>query len=152
MVTCMIALIQRVSRASIIVAEKTIADIARGLLVFIAIEKLDNEKHAERLAQRILNYRVFSDAQERMNLSVKDIEGSILFVPQFTLAADTQKGLRPSFTPAAQPEEGKKLFNIVIEKAKADYHRIATGQFGAYMQVNLCNDGPVTFLIKIPTT
>jgi D-tyrosyl-tRNA(Tyr) deacylase len=153
-VASMIALIQRVKRASVTVAGEEVADISQGLLVLLGVEKHDDESQLERLADKILKYRVFSDADDKMNLSVMDICGSVLMVPQFTLAADTQKGLRPSFSNAASPEKGLTLFtqlidimrvkgNVIQSDLPADW--LQTGRFGADMAVELLNDGPVTF-------
>lgn len=144
----MIALIQRVVQASVTVESETVAATGRGLLALIGIERDDNEAQARRLLQRLLNYRVFSDADGRMNLSLRDTDGDLLLVPQFTLAADTGKGLRPSFTPAAAPEQSAHLFNYLLAEARAVYGKTASGRFGAHMQVSLVNDGPVTFWLK----
>lgn len=141
----MIALIQRVINANVVVNQQVIAEIKQGLLVFIGVEKNDQQSNADRLLERLLGYRVFSDINDKMNLSVSDIKGGLLLVPQFTLAADTQKGKRPSFSTAAPPEIGQQLFNYFTEQAKNQYSQVATGAFGADMKVSLCNDGPVTF-------
>ena len=150
----MIALIQRVKRASVTVSGEKIANISQGLLVLLGVEKHDAESQLERLAEKILKYRVFSDTDDKMNLSVMDIGGSVLMVPQFTLAADTQKGLRPSFSKAASPEKGLTLFTQLIDIMRVKGNSIQndlpadwlqTGQFGADMAVELLNDGPVTF-------
>jgi len=145
----MIALLQRVSSAQVVVDGGVIADITQGVLAFIGVEHSDSEQQADRLLERILGYRLFSDDQGRMNLSVRDVGGSLLLVPQFTLAADTDKGMRPSFTPAASPMEGERLFSYLIQQARQGFGTIATGQFGADMQVSLINDGPVTFWLKV---
>ncbi|MBE9559905.1 MAG: D-tyrosyl-tRNA(Tyr) deacylase [Proteobacteria bacterium] len=154
----MIALLQRVKSASVVVDEQTIASIEQGLLVLLAVEKKDELDAAERLAEKILKYRIFADSEDKMNLSVLDIEGSVLMVSQFTLAADTQKGLRPSFSNAASPEKGLAMFNQLIdimrvkgESITSDLPRnwLQTGQFGADMAVQLLNDGPVTFTLKV---
>jgi len=154
----MIALIQRVKSASVTVDEKLISSIDQGLLVLLGVEKTDELSVAERLAEKILKYRVFADDEGKMNLSVLDIGGSVLMVPQFTLAADTQKGLRPSFSNAASPEKGLAMFNQLIDimRVKGESLRsdlpanwLQTGQFGADMAVKLLNDGPVTFNLKI---
>ncbi len=144
----MIALIQRVTTASVIVAAQRIAHIEQGLLVLLGVEKADTETQANRLLEKILTYRVFSDANGKMNLSLKDIQGGLLLVPQFTLPADTRKGSRPSFTPAAPPEQGRILFEYICQQAKQQHVSVATGQFGADMQVHLINDGPVTFWLQ----
>ena len=146
----MIALLQRVKSASVTVEGKRIASIGQGLLVFIGVERTDDLVVAEKLAEKILKYRVFADAEDKMNLSVMDINGSVLLVPQFTLVADTQKGLRPSFSNAASPEKGFELFTQLIDimREKGDFiadNWLQTGQFGADMAVELINDGPVTF-------
>lgn len=145
----MIALLQRVTEARVVVNGKTIGAIAQGLLVLVGVEKGDTEAQAERLLQRILGYRVFADNEDKMNLSVQDINGGLLLVPQFTLAADTGKGMRPSFTPAATPEEGQRLFDYLLQQAGSKHTPVEFGQFGADMQVSLCNDGPVTFWLQV---
>ncbi|HXH03221.1 MAG TPA: D-aminoacyl-tRNA deacylase [Candidatus Competibacteraceae bacterium] len=145
----MIGLLQRVSQARVEVAGETVGAIGRGLLVLIGVERGDGEAQAERLLERLLGYRVFPDAQGRMNLSVADIGGGLLLVPQFTLPADTRKGMRPSFTPAAAPEEGRRLFDYLVGRARERYAPVATGVFGADMQVSLTNDGPVTFCLRV---
>lgn len=145
----MIALLQRVTQAQVLVDGAVIARIGPGLLVFIGIEHADAEAAADRLLQRLLGYRVFADAQGKMNHSLRDVEGGLLLVPQFTLAADTQKGMRPSFTPAAAPEQGSQLFDYLLCKARAAYGEVASGRFGADMQVALVNDGPVTFSLQV---
>ena len=144
----MIGLLQRVSEARVVVAGETVGAIERGLLVLVGVQRGDDEARAERLLERLLGYRVFPDAQDRMNLSLRDIDGGLLLVPQFTLAADTRKGTRASFTSAAPPEEGKRLFDHLVERARAAHTRVATGRFGADMQVGLINDGPVTFWLE----
>jgi len=145
----MIALIQRVTEAKVIVNNKNIGEIQRGLLAFIGIEKGDDETKIPRLLNKILSYRVFSDDDDKMNLSVQDIAGGVLLVPQFTLAADTQKGCRASFSSAAAPDLGEQLFNEFVKQAKKTYQQIETGQFGADMKVSLLNDGPVTFWLQV---
>ncbi len=144
----MIAVIQRVSQAGVKVAAETIAKIERGVLALVAVEKGDGEPQAERLAERILSYRIFPDVDDRMNLSLIDAAGELLLIPQFTLAADTRKGARPSFTPAATPDEGERLFKHFLAHARSRYDRIAAGRFGANMQVALVNEGPVTFILR----
>ena len=148
----MIALLQRVTSASVEVDGERIADIDHGLLALIGVEKHDDEARARRLVERILGYRVFSDEDGKMYLNVQDITGSILLVPQFTLAADTDKGMRPSFSSAADPATGRELFEIVVDIMRRnmgmDESRVQTGRFGADMSVQLLNDGPVTFWLQ----
>lgn len=145
----MIGLLQRVLEARVVVAGETVGAIGPGLLVLVGVEKGDSEDQARRLLERLLGYRVFGDAEGRMNLSVQDIGGGLLLVPQFTLAADTRKGRRPSFTPAADPGEGERLFDYLVAEARAVYPQVASGRFGAHMQVSLVNDGPVTFWLQV---
>jgi len=147
----MISVIQRVSEAEVKVEGTSVGRIGRGILALVAVERGDSETQAQRLAERILGYRIFPDAEGRMNLSVADIGGSLLLVSQFTLAADTRKGTRPSFTPAAAPDEGRRLFDYFVEQMRQRHpHPVETGQFGADMQVSLTNDGPVTFTLRVP--
>lgn len=145
----MLALIQRVSRAEVRVEGESVGRIERGILALVAVERGDTEAQAERLAERILGYRIFGDAEDKMNLSVQDIGGGLLLVSQFTLAADTGKGTRPSFTPAADPATGRRLFDHFVERVGARHAPVATGRFGANMQVELVNDGPVTFTLRV---
>lgn len=145
----MIALLQRVQHASVTVDNKITGEIDNGILLFIGVEKNDSEEKARRLGERFLSYRVFSDEQDKMNLSVVDINGGVLIVPQFTLAADTRKGNRPSFSSAAPPELGQQLFNYIVTQTRQQHHNVATGQFGADMKVSLLNDGPVTFWLQV---
>lgn len=146
----MIGLLQRVSQADVTINKnQTIAQIGQGLLVLIGIEKTDTIAVADRLIKRILNYRVFSDADNKMNLSLLDIKGDLLLVPQFTLPADTRKGNRPSFTPAAPPDQGKQLFDYLLAQARLQTLTVEAGQFAADMQVSLTNDGPVTFWLHV---
>ena len=145
----MIALIQRVTEAKVVVNDKNIGEIQQGVLAFIGIEKNDSEEQVTRLLDKILSYRIFADADDKMNLSVQDINGGLLLVPQFTLAADTQKGCRPSFSSAAPPALGEKLFDEFVKQAKNKYQQVETGQFGADMKVSLSNDGPVTFWLQV---
>lgn len=142
-------LLQRVSSASVTVDGEVIGRIDRGLLVLLGVEKGDDPAKAQRLAERVLAYRVFPDGEGRMNRSVTDIDGELLVVSQFTLAADTGGGNRPSFTPAAAPELGRSLYEQFVERIRASRGRVETGRFGADMQVALVNDGPVTFLLQI---
>ena len=144
----MIALIQRVSQANVSVAGEVIASIGRGLLVLVGVARGDSEREAEKLAERVLRYRVFADAEGRMNLSVRDVAGAVLLVPQFTLAADTSGGLRPSFSTAAPTEVGAALFAHLVTQVRASGVPSACGRFGADMQVSLTNDGPVTFWLE----
>ena len=144
----MIALLQRVTSASVVVDGETVGAIDAGMLVLLAVEPGDGEAQAQRMCERLLGYRVFSDEAGRMNLSLTDTHGGLLLVPQFTLAADTRKGMRPSFPTAATPEEGRSWFDRLAELARAAYPRVATGRFGAHMQVRLVNDGPVTFWLR----
>ena len=148
----MIGLLQRVNTARVEVAGELVGAIDAGLLVLVGVERGDTQAQADRLLVRLLGYRVFADAEGKMNRSVRDIGGGLLLVPQFTLAADTAKGLRPSFTPAAPPAEGQQLFNYLIEQARQQYASVAAGRFGAHMQVSLTNDGPVTFWLRSPPT
>jgi len=145
-----IALLQRVTEAAVEVDGQIIGSIAQGLMVLVGVEKGDDSEIAQRLADKLLKYRVFSDADDKMNLSVQDIQGELLLVPQFTLAASTQKGLRPSFSSAASPADGEALFNQFVSMVKNTNCPVQTGQFGADMKVSLVNDGPVTFWLQIP--
>jgi D-aminoacyl-tRNA deacylase len=144
-----IALLQRVTEAGVEVEGRSIAAIGRGLLALVGVERGDTEAQAERLLERVLGYRVFPDAQGKMNLSLADIQGELLVVPQFTLAADTRSGTRPGFSSAASPEEGKRLFELFVAKANQKM-KVKTGSFGADMKVSLVNDGPVTFWLQVP--
>ena len=144
----MIGLLQRVTQAQVRVDGEIVGAIERGLLVLIGVQRGDTEARAARLLERLLGYRVFPDAADRMNLSLHDIGGGLLLVPQFTLAADTRKGTRASFTSAAPPDEGKRLFDHLVGLADATHPSVATGRFGADMQVSLINDGPVTFWLE----
>lgn len=144
----MIGLLQRAQSARVEIEGRSAGAIGRGLLVLVGIERGDDESRADRLLERLLGYRVFADADGKMNLSVADIGGGLLLVPQFTLAADTDKGMRPSFTPAAAPEPGQRLFDYLVERARARHALVEAGVFGADMQVSLTNDGPVTFWLQ----
>ncbi|MDM5178992.1 D-aminoacyl-tRNA deacylase [Massilia sp. DJPM01] len=146
----MIALLQRVSHASVVVDGATIGAIDAGLLVLLCAEKGDSEKEADALLTKLLGYRVFGDEAGKMNRSLVDVNGGLLLVPQFTLAADTNSGTRPSFTPAASPQDGLRLFDHVVRQARARHATVETGQFGADMKVSLTNDGPVTFWLQVP--
>jgi D-tyrosyl-tRNA(Tyr) deacylase len=143
-----IALLQRVSRAEVQVEHEVVGTIGTGLLVFLGVERGDSEDRANRLLDRVLSYRVFPDESGKMNRSVVEIGGAVLIVPQFTLAADTGKGTRPGFSPAASPEEGSRLFEYFVSRAVEKYPRVRTGRFGADMKVTLTNDGPVTFWLQ----
>jgi D-tyrosyl-tRNA(Tyr) deacylase len=144
----MIGLIQRVTHAEVTVAGRSVGRIERGLLVFVGVERDDDEAAATRLLERILGYRVFPDADDKMNLSVTDIDGGVLLVSQFTLAADTQKGTRAGFSTAAAPDRARALFDHLVTLARSRHRTVATGEFGADMQVSLVNDGPVTFWLR----
>jgi len=144
----MIALLQRVSDAKVVVDGATVGAIGAGLMVLVCAERNDTEKDADTLLTKMLGYRVFSDEAGKMNRSVTDVAGGLLLVPQFTLAADTKSGTRPSFTPAAAPADGLRLFNYFVEQARLRHVVVQTGQFGADMKVTLTNDGPVTFWLQ----
>ena len=143
----MIALIQRVAEARVDVGGETVGAIGRGILALVGVERGDTEAQAARLAERVLGYRIFPDAEGKMNLSLLDIGGELLAVPQFTLAADTRSGTRAGFSTAAAPEEGRRLFDLLVEKA-SERVKTRTGRFGADMKVSLVNDGPVTFWLQ----
>lgn len=145
----MIALLQRVSAAQVAVDGAVVGAIGRGLLVLLGVEAADTEAEAERLLERLLDYRVFADEAGKMNLSLRDVGGGLLLVPQFTLAADTRKGLRPGFSTAAPPEQGRRLFDRAVALARGRHAPVETGRFGADMQVTLTNDGPVTFWLQV---
>lgn len=145
----MIGLLQRVSAAQVVVDGVTVGAIGRGLMVLIGVEAGDAEADAGQLVRRLLDYRVFPDDAGKMNRSLRDIGGGLLLVPQFTLAADTRKGLRPGFSGAAPPDEGRRLFEHAVACARALHPLVATGQFGADMKVTLTNDGPVTFWLQV---
>lgn len=148
----MIALLQRVRQASVEVDGEKIAQISQGLLVLLCAEKGDTDKEANQLLTKLLTYRVFADEDGKMNRSLAQMEGGLLLVPQFTLAADTRSGTRPSFTPAAPPAEARALFDYVVEQARQRHPLVETGRFGADMQVSLINDGPVTFWLQVPAS
>jgi D-aminoacyl-tRNA deacylase len=145
-----IALIQRVSRAEVTVDGSAVGAIGHGVLALIGVRKGDTETEADRLVERIVGYRIFPDGEGRMNLSLKDIDGELLLLPQFTLAADTHSGMRAGFSTAAAPDEGRRLFDYLLVKARASLKTVASGRFGAHMQVSLVNDGPVTFWLETP--
>lgn len=145
----MIALLQRVSGASVAVEGQLIGAIEAGLMVLVCAEKGDGEREADLLLAKLLGYRVFADHAGKMNLSVADVAGGLLLVPQFTLAADTKSGTRPSLTPAAAPADGLRLFDHFVRQARARHDKVETGKFGADMKVSLTNDGPVTFWLQV---
>jgi D-tyrosyl-tRNA(Tyr) deacylase len=145
----MIGLLQRVSEAAVRVDGATVGAIGPGLLVLLCAEKGDTEREADLLLTKMLGYRVFSDEAGKMNRSLVDVNGGLLLVPQFTLAADTKSGTRPSFTPAAAPEDGRRLFDYAVRQARARHGQVETGVFGADMKVSLINDGPVTFWLRV---
>jgi D-tyrosyl-tRNA(Tyr) deacylase len=144
----MIGLLQRVREARVEVGGRAVGAIGRGILVLVGVQRGDDPSRADRLARRLLDYRVFPDAERRMNLSVRDVSGGVLLVPQFTLAADTRKGNRASFTSAAPPEEGRVLFEHLTRRCRSAHAPVESGEFGANMQVHLVNDGPVTFWLE----
>lgn len=145
----MIALIQRVTQASVAVGDQVLGSIGPGLVALVGVERGDGDAGAERLVERVLGYRVFPDAEGRMNRSLRDIAGGLLAVPQFTLAAETEKGTRPGFSSAAAPDEGARLFARFVALARARHAPVETGRFGADMKVSLINDGPVTFWLQV---
>jgi D-tyrosyl-tRNA(Tyr) deacylase len=148
----MIALLQRVSEATVTVDGNTTGAISRGILALIGVQRGDTEKQAARLLQRLLAYRIFPDTAGKMNLDLSQAAGGLMLVPQFTLAADTNRGNRPSFTPAASPAEGERLFRHLVTLAERELDNVQTGIFGADMKVQLVNDGPVTFWLQVPPT
>jgi D-tyrosyl-tRNA(Tyr) deacylase len=148
----MIGLLQRVTQARVEVGPQTVGAIGKGLLVLVCAERGDDEASGDRLLERLLNYRVFADADGKMNLSLREIQGGLLLVPQFTLAADTTKGNRPSFTPAAPPAIGERLFDYLLACARQLHSPVESGRFGADMQVTLTNDGPVTIWLRVDPT
>lgn len=143
------ALLQRVSSASVAVGGQCVANIDQGLLVLLGLDKTDDRLAADRMLDKLLAYRVFSDAEERMNLSVVDVDGGVLLVSQFTLSADTRKGLRPGFSTAMPPQEAEQLYDYMLAQLQDRHARVGAGVFGADMQVSLVNDGPVTFLLEV---
>jgi D-tyrosyl-tRNA(Tyr) deacylase len=145
----MIALLQRVTESWVEVDGQRVGEIGPGLLVLACAERGDSEAQADRLAERILTYRLFSDVNGKMNVSLRENGGGLLLVPQFTLAADTKKGTRPSFTPAAPPETGRRLFDHLLACARASHSPVASGKFGEHMRVSLVNDGPVTIWLQV---
>lgn len=145
----MIALLQRVSSAQVDVEGKTVGKIGKGIMLLLGVEQGDDEAKAKRLCERVLNYRIFSDAQGKMNLNLSQVAGQLLVVSQFTLVADTEKGNRPSFSRAGEPQKSKLLYEYFVSQVKAAGIECQTGQFGADMQVSLVNDGPVTFQLRV---
>jgi D-tyrosyl-tRNA(Tyr) deacylase len=145
----LIGLLQRVSSARVDIGPDTVGAIGAGLMVLVGVERGDTEHSGDRLVERLVGYRVFPDGEGKMNLSVADVGGGLLLVPQFTLPADTRKGARPSLSHAAPPAEGKRLFEHVVRRAQALHPLVRAGRFGAYMQVSLTNDGPVTFTLRV---
>jgi len=145
----MIALLQRVLEARVTVDGATVGEIGPGLVVFACAERGDTLRQVERLAERILNFRIFADDTGRMNRAVRETGGGVLLVSQFTLAADTRSGNRPSFTPAADPETGRRLYEALVQRISSAHGPVASGRFGANMQVHLVNDGPVTFSLRV---
>lgn len=148
----MIGLLQRVAEASVVVDGERIGAIGPGLLVLLCAERGDTQKEADALLAKLLSYRVFPDADGKMNLNLAQAGGGLLLVPQFTLAADTRSGTRPSFTPAAPPQQARELFDYSVVRARAAHPQVETGRFGADMKVALINDGPVTFWLQVPPT
>jgi len=151
----MIALIQRVSEASVVVKENSSTEtlagvIGAGMVALVAVEKGDTEAQADRLLQRLLAYRIFADGNGRMNLDLQQAGGNLMLISQFTLAADTNKGNRPSFTHAAEPADGRRLFDYLLDRARDQLPGVQSGRFGAHMQLSLVNDGPVTFQLRVP--
>jgi D-aminoacyl-tRNA deacylase len=144
----MLALIQRVKQAAVEAGGERVGAIGPGLLVFLGVERDDSATDVERLLKKVLAYRVFTDADGKMNLSVQDVKGGVLVVSQFTLAADTTKGLRPSFSSAKAPAQAEQLYEFFLSEARKAHHEVACGRFGADMQVSLVNNGPVTFLLR----
>ena len=144
----MLALLQRVTEARVAVAGEVVGQIGPGLLVLVGVQPADGPAQAMRMAERLLGYRVFDDADGRMNRSLTDSGGGLLLVPQFTLAADTDRGRRPSFTSAAEPKHAQAVFDALVDAARQLHAQVTTGRFGADMQVSLTNDGPVTFLLR----
>jgi D-tyrosyl-tRNA(Tyr) deacylase len=145
----LIALIQRVSEARVEVEGKIVGEIGRGILALVGVERGDGEAQVERLVDKVLGYRIFPDAEGKMNLSLLDIKGELLVVPQFTLAADTKSGTRAGFSTAASPEDGLRLFDLFVKISRGKDLQTKTGQFGADMKVSLVNDGPVTFWLQV---
>ncbi|GGC08491.1 D-aminoacyl-tRNA deacylase [Marinobacterium zhoushanense] len=143
-------LIQRVSHANVSIDGETVGAINRGILLLLGVEKGDTVQSADKLLHKVLNYRIFPDNEGRMNLSLRDTNGGLLVVSQFTLVADTRKGMRPGFSKGATPEQGEQLYRYFTEQAAKQLNQVATGRFGANMQITLENDGPVTFMLEAP--
>ena len=141
-------LIQRVQHASVVVDGTTVGEIESGILLLLGVERDDDQARADKLLEKVLKYRIFSDDQGRMNLGLKEAGGGLLVVSQFTLVADTRKGLRPGFSSGASPEHGEKMYNYFVDRARKTHPDVATGEFGAHMEVVLLNDGPVTFMLE----
>ena len=144
----MIGLIQLVKYANVKVNNAIVGAIEEGILALIGIEKTDTDDNAKKLIDKIINYRIFRDTADKTNLSLREVQGQLLLVPQFTLVADTKSGLRPGFSKGMSPEEGKKIFTYLVNYTQMQYPHVATGEYGAYMQVTLCNDGPMTFVLN----
>lgn len=145
----MIALIQRVTESKVVVGHETVGAIEQGIMALIGVEQGDDTAKADKLLKKMLGYRIFADEDDKMNLSVEAVQGGLLLVPQFTLAANTKSGMRPSFSSAAPPAIGEELFHYLVKQAKHQYEKTAAGQFGADMKVHLINDGPVTFTLQV---
>ncbi|WP_223668756.1 D-aminoacyl-tRNA deacylase [Kangiella shandongensis] len=145
----MIALIQRVTESKVVVGDEIVGAIEQGIMALIGVERGDDKSKADKLLKKMLGYRIFADEDDKMNLSVEAIQGGLLLVPQFTLAANTKSGMRPSFSSAAPPTVGEELFHYLVEQARHQYPQVKTGQFGADMKVHLVNDGPVTFTLQV---
>jgi D-tyrosyl-tRNA(Tyr) deacylase len=144
----MIALIQRVTRAEVRAGERILGSIEHGIAALVGMRRADDTNDADRLIERVLGYRIFPDGAGRMNLDLASVDGGLLLVPQFTLAADTARGMRPGFSTAAPPEQARALFDYLVQRAGARHQRVASGEFGAHMQLSLINDGPVTFWLE----
>jgi len=145
----MLSVIQLVTSGQVLVNNEVIGAIDQGIVALVGIEKTDNEQVVEKLFRKILSYRIFPDEQGKTNLSLADVQGGLLLVPQFTLVADTNSGSRPSFSKGMAPSDSKELFEYFVGYAQSQYAKVASGRFGAYMQVSLCNDGPMTFVLRV---
>lgn len=146
----MLALIQRVSSASVVIDGTIVGEIDSGIMLLLGIQKTDEEHLIAKLVSKLLDYRIFGDDKGHMNLSLRDVKGGLLIIPQFTIAADTKKGLRPSFSSAAPPDRAEGLYDKFVSCAQSEHHLVETGKFGADMKVSLLNDGPVTFMLQVP--